>query len=345
MQDSRHPLLSQTKPPGSRGPGGAGLAGVLYPRRDGRPGGLGWLPLPPSGGVSEAAGGCRKNRRSQIKAQRGPFPNKGSQWRPFLSRLNSPNAFQAPQPTGGLFRGEVGGGNYSTNGVGGASAFLQQPRGRSIYFKRKQTKNPMISNILFSVQAPFWVLQDVHQGGNWRAKVGLCAPPLPPLPPQACLPSSESLRASPVIYEACRWPCSGCSFPGQSPALIGCTGTEATAQTSRPLSARSLAGGAGSAGGRGRPPGLEPSTGPAFSGGLREGHGPDPSWGQRLGRDLRFSSELCPLPLLLPQLPGSLERAAGLGTSTALHGALPVPRAGVPTLDSPAVFSSCPSHL
>lgn len=74
----------------------------------------------------------------------------------------------------------MGGGDYSTNGVGGASAFLQQPRGRSIYFKRKQTKNPMISNILFSVQAPFWVLQDVHQGGNWREKVGLCAPPTTP---------------------------------------------------------------------------------------------------------------------------------------------------------------------
>lgn len=166
--------------------------------------------------------------------------------------------------------------------------------------------------------------------------------PLRPVspPPSPC--------ASPVIYEACHWPCSGCSFPGQSPALTGCIGTEATVQTSRPLSARSLTGEAGSAGGHRRPPGLEPSTGPAFSGGLREGHGPDPSWGQRLGRDLRFSSELCPLPLLLPQHPSSQERAAGLGTSPALCGALPVPRAGVPALDSPAVFSfsaSCPYHL
>lgn len=73
--------------------------------------------------------------------------------------------------------------------------FSSNPEADPFILKENKQKNPMISNILFRVQAPFWVLQNGHQGGNWREKMGLCAPhSLTPC--HACLPSSESLRLS-----------------------------------------------------------------------------------------------------------------------------------------------------
>lgn len=78
------------------------------------------------------------------KGPAGAFTNKGSQQRPFLSRPNTPNAFQAPLADWQAIQMRGGEVTTAQNEVGGASAFLQQPRGRSIYFKRKQTKkNPM----------------------------------------------------------------------------------------------------------------------------------------------------------------------------------------------------------
>lgn len=48
------------------------------------------------------------------KGPAGAFPNKGSQRRPLLSRLNTPNAFQAPLADCWAIHEARGGGNYST---------------------------------------------------------------------------------------------------------------------------------------------------------------------------------------------------------------------------------------
>ena len=216
--------------------------------------------------------------------------------------------------------------------------FSTSPEADPFILKENKQKNPMILNMLFRVQAPFWVL-----GWELERADGPLRAPLP-TPCHACL-SSWGPCASPMIYEACHWPRSWLFFLGpsstQSPALIGCGETEATIQTSWLPSARSLTvGDTGSAGGHQGPPGMEASVGHAFrgGGGLRGGRGPNPLVGPEAGGGRgpnplvgpeagRLNSDLCPCSSHSP--PGSLERAVGLGIS-------PSPWSPSTPLNSPA---------
>lgn len=90
------------------------------------------------------------------KGPAGAFTNKGSQQRPFLSRPNTPNAFQAPLADWQAIQMRGGEVTTAQNEVGGASAFLQQPEADPFISKENKQKKPHVLEYSFSVCRPLF---------------------------------------------------------------------------------------------------------------------------------------------------------------------------------------------
>lgn len=154
-------------PTGVERPGDAGLLGPTPPQRGQEAWRAGFLSTPTRSGEEPDKGPAGALSPQRRPAEASPLPPKHSK------RLSS------SRQTAGYSeaREEV---TTARNGVGGASAFFQQPQGTSIHFRKTKQKPPCSRIFLLRERGgggPFWALQGVRWGGDQREAMGL--PTLP----------------------------------------------------------------------------------------------------------------------------------------------------------------------